>query len=149
MAKPTTWLLVADAGHARVFAVEPDTRLIERVPMLELDAPTPPSREIASDRPGRTFDCAGEGRHAKAPPTDPLRFEKESFAREVAQRLERAATTGAFDRLVVVAAPAFLGDLRKVAAPALGSRIAHEVAKDLVHVPPHELDVRLGEVLRA
>lgn len=149
MAKPTTWLLVADAGHARVYTVDADTRRIERVPLLEFDAPTPKSREIASDRPGRTFDRVGDGRHAKAPPTDPLRYEKERFAREVAHRLERAATTGAFDRLVVVAAPAFLGDLRAVATPPLASRIAQEVAKDLVHVPPHELDVRLGEVLRA
>ena len=42
----------------------------------------------------------------------------DGFAREVCQYLETARTRGAYDRLIVVAPPDFLGRLRKAITPA-------------------------------
>ncbi len=50
-----------------------------------------------------------------APPTDPQRYAKFAFARGLAERLEEAAAAGGrFARLILVAAPRTLGDLREL-----------------------------------
>ena len=55
------------------------------------------------------------------------------FARRVAGQLQHAQCNGEFDRLVVMAPPAFLGLLRKEIPDSVHSRVAPEVTKDLVH----------------
>jgi protein required for attachment to host cells len=100
-----------------------------------------------ADRPGRTFDSAGHGRHAMEPPTDPKRVEQHAFFTEVAERLEAAARGGKFDRLVLVAEPRALGELRRLLAPAVAAKVSAELDKDLTHLPPAEIGERLGGVL--
>jgi len=148
MKAPTTWLVVADAGGARLFEVDANG-VLTRTPHTTLEADPAPSREIASDRPGRTFDSMGEGRHAKAPPTDPQRYEKKRFAHTLAERLETAVTRNDVERLVIAAPPQLLGDLRAAMASVLAAAVAGEVQKDLTNLPPHELERYLADELRA
>jgi protein required for attachment to host cells len=148
MKAPTTWLVVADAGGARWFEVEPNG-VIDRTPHTTLEADPAPSREIASDRPGRTFDSAGQGRHAKEEPTDPHRYEKQRFAHTLAERLEAAVDRNRVERLVIVAPPRLLGDLRAAMSGSLRRAVASEVDKDLAMMPPHELQRCLADELRA
>jgi len=123
--------------------------VLNRTPHTTLKADPAPSREIASDRPGRTFDSAGQGRHAKEEPTDPHRYEKKRFAHSLAERLETAVTRHEVDRLVVVLPPQLLGDLRAAMSAVLEKAVAAEVHKDLTNLPPHELERYLAEELRA
>jgi protein required for attachment to host cells len=71
------------------------------------------ARDLSADRPGRSFDSHGQGRHAMEPETDAKRHEAEVFAKQVADRIERARIEDEFDELVLIAAPEFLGLLRK------------------------------------
>lgn len=148
MPKPIIWVLVADAARARLFQVEPRQTL---TPALaeELIGTNLRSREIASDRPGRTFDSGGQGRHAKEPPTDPARHAQGEFARDVVRLLEDKRTSHAFERLIVVAPPQFLGDLRGLMSPQLEDMVSAELAKDLSKLPVHELQDHLRDVLEA
>ena len=131
MKKVTTWVLVADSSHARVFEnTGPGTGLAP-VPEGSMERQSRPDREIASDRPGRSFDSHGQGRHAMAYGTDPAEHEKREFARVVAVWIDDAAQSGKFDRLVVVAAPKTLGDLRSMLSPAAQKRLACDLDKDL------------------
>lgn len=148
MKAPTTWLVVADAGGARCFTVDPNG-VIERTPHTTMAADPAPSREIASDRPGRTFDSAGQGRHAKEEPTDPHRYEKRRFAHTLAERLEAAVDRNRVERLVIVAPPQLLGDVRTAMSETLRRAVASEVDKDLAMMPPHELERHLADELRA
>jgi protein required for attachment to host cells len=108
-------------------------------------------RDFKSDRPGRFFDHApltggrrgATGHHGTGGERRPRKHEAELFAHRVAEQLLGAQSE--FDRLVVIAAPAFLGLLRKALPSSVRSRVAAEVAKDLVqeapaalrtHVPP-------------
>ncbi|MBM5811196.1 MAG: host attachment protein [Gammaproteobacteria bacterium] len=50
-----------------------------------------------------------------------------------------AARAGAVDRLILVAAPAVLGELRQALPPALQQRVVAELRKDLVRATPAEL----------
>jgi protein required for attachment to host cells len=149
MPKPTIWVLVADASRARLFRAEQPQQILTPALGEELIGSNLPSREIASDRPGRSFDRGGQGRHAMEPSTDPARHAQEEFARDVVRLLDEKRKSGSFERLVVVAPPQFLGDLRAVMPQQLQAAVSAEVAKDLSKLPPHELQGHLREVLEA
>lgn len=106
MIKQARWVVIADAGRARVFELDAKGALV-RTPIRDMEAETAPSRELGSDRPGRTFD----GRHAEEPPTDPHRYEKRRFADELAGFLEDARKQDLVGQLFIVAPPQMLGDL--------------------------------------
>jgi len=144
-----TWILIADGARARVLAQAKDFAPLEPAfEHEELTGSTAQSREIASDRPGRSFDSAGQGRHAMEPPTDPQRYAKYEFARELAARLEEAAHDGRFARLVLVAAPKTLGDLRELLPNLVKAKVVAEIDKDLTKVPRHDLGRHLAQVLK-
>ncbi|HXZ60586.1 MAG TPA: host attachment protein [Steroidobacteraceae bacterium] len=102
-------------------------------------------RDFKSDRPGRVFDHAplaggrrgATGHHGTGGERKPRKHEAELFAHRVAEQLLDAQSE--FDRLVVIAAPAFLGLLRKALPRPVRSRVAAEVAKDLVNEAPAAL----------
>ena len=148
MAEHETWIVVADAARARIFRQEGEAR--ELVPAWEYEpvGSRLQSREIASDRPGRTFNSGDPGRHAKAPPTDPARYESERFARDVAGKLDEDRKKGRFDRLVIVAAPQFLGDLRATMPAPLKACVETEIDKDLSRLPPREIRDHLENAAR-
>jgi len=149
MPKPIIWVLVADASRARLFQVEPPQLTLTPALGQELIGSSLPSREIASDRPGRNIDRGGQGRHAMGPPTDPARYAQEQFAKDIVRLLDDKRISGSFERLVVVAPPQFLGDLRAAMPQQLGEAVGAELAKDLSKLPPHELQGHLREVLEA
>ncbi|HEX5079828.1 MAG TPA: host attachment protein [Geminicoccaceae bacterium] len=149
MPKPIIWVLVADASRARLFRVEQPQLALRAALDEELIGSNLPSREIASDRPGRTFDRGGQGRHAMEPPTDPARYAQEVFARDIGRLLDEKRKSRLFERLVVVAPPQFLGDLRAAMPQHLRGAVGAEVAKDLSKLPPHELEEHLRDVLEA
>jgi protein required for attachment to host cells len=81
------------------------------------------------------------------PPTDPHREEKRRFADELAQHLNDAAQAGSYDRLILVAAPKTLGDLRQALGKNAAAKLDGELAKDLTKIPDHDLPGHLGGVI--
>ena len=107
------WVVVADQSKARIFTTEEP-----RGPLLELASlDNPYGREqeqaLQSDRPGRSFDSKGQGRHAMGSPVDPSEQETVRFARRIADHLEGACNDGRCSSLLLVAGPHLLGVLRK------------------------------------
>jgi protein required for attachment to host cells len=143
----TNWIVVADASAARIFLLAGPRQRISLEPVRELAADVKSSREIASDRPGRTHDRAGYGRHAEEPPTDPKRYAKASFAREIAQLLDDERRRNSFAQLTVVAPPQFLGDLRGAMSGELRALVETEINKDLTKLSVHELTPQLQDLL--
>jgi protein required for attachment to host cells len=109
----------------------------------ELDLVNPQARlheqELVSDLPGRSFDRAGEGRHAMESRTGPKRVTQIAFAREIAHHLEQVRNSGACERLVVIAAPAFLGLLRNELSDALHKATVASLDKDLTALGSNEI----------
>jgi protein required for attachment to host cells len=68
--------------------------------------------ELVSDRPGRAFDIVGEGRHAMSQPESAQDHQTLLFARQVADYLNDAIAESRVNKLVILAAPEFLGYLR-------------------------------------
>src|SRR5262245_35687589 len=145
--KRITWLLVADASHAKVFESAGARKVVHELDEMELVVDLPKSHELLADRPGRTFDSVGGGRHAMENPTDPHRQLKRNFAKKVVAELRRAMLAHKFDRLFLIAPPAFLGDLRDELPKDLKDKVAGEIASDLTNMPQQQLHARLQEIL--
>jgi protein required for attachment to host cells len=96
-------------------------------------------RELASDRPGRSYESVGGARHAIERENAPRRQEAVRFARRISCRLDDALRKGEFEELIVVAGPPFLGLIRSELSRPARERLVHEVRKDLVHGPLESL----------
>lgn len=140
------WVVVADGSRGRIFKLSKERELVPAY-NRELIGTSLPNREIASDRPGRTFDRDGGGRHAKEPHTDAKRHAKSKLAHEIGRVLDDERKKHTFDRLVVVAPPQFLGDLRTEMPKPLQDLIVAEVNKDLSKLAPHQLSIQLKDVI--
>ncbi|MEZ5817658.1 MAG: host attachment protein [Hyphomicrobiaceae bacterium] len=144
-----TWILIADAGRARVLENLGPGKGTQPVDGLASESSLPGStHEIVSDRQGRSFESTGATRHPMTPPTDPRKQMKRAYLEMLADQLDERLQAGAFDRLVVVAPPPALGVLRGAFSDRLSAVISGEVAKDLTKTPDHELGSHLSDHLR-
>ncbi len=139
-----TWVVVADGARGRLLSVSG-----KQGPMRELYDLVHGETRLhgtlrETDRAGRTFDRSGSGRHAMEPRREPGDIEAEGFAREIAERLETGAREGAFDRLVLVAPPRFLGRLREVLPQAVARCVEDTVDKDYTRLGVDELTAKLA-----
>jgi len=110
--QPIAWIVVADAAYAEIFRRRKRFSKLERVGELSEPRARARERELVSDAPGRSFDSHGHGRHAMEADQNAKQSLREGFARQIAERLSTARASGEFGQLVIVAAPAMLGELR-------------------------------------
>ena len=81
------------------------------------------------------------------PHSNPKRVARSGLAHEITLVLDAEREKGAYDRLIVVAPPQFLGDLRAAMPKAVKELITAEVNKDLSKLSPHQLSAQLSDVL--
>ncbi|CAN5749432.1 hypothetical protein BH11MYX3_BH11MYX3_48730 [soil metagenome] len=112
-----TWILVGDGSHARLFgvdALDPTWKLLRTV-----------GREHSHERTGRADSHEDRGEH--------------DFARRLAAELETARQAGTFQRLVLVAPPKFLGQVRGALHASLAALVVKTVDHDYTHMSDKEL----------
>lgn len=141
------WVIVADASHARIFTAEKS-----HSPLVEIEDLTHPEarlheRDLSSDRPGRAFDSNGMGRHAMGKENPPKKNEAERFARGLCSRINSARAAGEFEKLYIVAAPAFLGIMRGCMDSVTQKSIAGEIDKNLTTHAPEDIRGHLPKFL--
>jgi protein required for attachment to host cells len=127
-----TWVVVADSSEARIYAARRKKGPLVLVDSLSHAASRMHPRDLVTDVPGRVHDRFGPGRHSLAQGQEIRDEERQRFAREVAGRLAGAQRQKKFDRLIVMAGPAFLGSLRDVFSKPLAEAVVAEIPKDLV-----------------
>ena len=120
----TTWILVADESRARLFKAQAKDGQLEEIADIAHPEGRMHEGEMTRDRLPRTQESVGGARHAIEPHTSVEDKVSLEFARELAERLEHGRVDHAYDELVLVAAPRFLGVLR--------ATIGHEVSKLVV-----------------
>jgi protein required for attachment to host cells len=129
-----TWVVVADGSRARFFELTTDRR--KHRTLQEFDAMVAPEHrlreaDLTSDRAGRTFDSKGRGRHALEPPHKARDQATDAFARRLAEHVEDARIAGYIDKLVLIAAPRFLGQLRSRLSEKALALVVHSIDKEL------------------
>ena len=142
---PRTWVMVIDRHIARLF-----TRhgyQLEPIGTALPDAPQD-NVEISNKSVGRIISSSGKSIHHKFEPhMNESRQESLAFASQIADWLDNAVREDAFDRLVLVAAPKILGDLRKMATRPVQERIFAELNKDLTKFDLRALEEELEETV--
>jgi protein required for attachment to host cells len=147
MKKTRTWILVADGARARILQCQGWGSGLTAVPGQARTASNPPTRDQGADRPGRVQESANTVRHAMAPRVDWHRYEKHQFATKLAGVVNRAGQDRAFDRLVIVAPPSTLGDLRAKLDKKTRKMVTAELDKDLTGLSLDELEAQLEKVV--
>jgi protein required for attachment to host cells len=141
------WVLIADGAKARLFAADaPTGALEERETFVNPDGRAK-QRDLKTDRPGATSPRMGRGRRATEPDVSPREHALQLFAKLLVDHLEAGRTGNDFERLVLVAAPAFLGMMRDQMSAPLKSLVSLELDKDFVALGPAELRARLPKRL--
>ncbi len=125
------WIVVADAARARLFSVASPKAPLESIEQLVSPEARLHEHELNSDKPGRSFDSFGAGRHATEWASSSKEQEAIRFASEIVDHLEKGRINHSFNRLVIVADPHFLGLLRKAVNTELDKLITLTINKDL------------------
>lgn len=128
------WILVGDGSKAKFLRNAGDAEQLRLETLELLEHRNPPNREQAADRPGRLQDRGVQQRSA-VQETDWHQLEKDRFADWVAEILYKAAQGKAFERLIVVAPPKTLGELRRVFHSEVEKRVVGTLDKDLTNHP--------------
>lgn len=152
--KKTVWVVVADEAIARVLQWDPRHRALH--PVEESTDPAAHARaaEFHHDAAGRRASgsaspvAPGGGTRSPAGATasageDERHLEAGVFAARVAGRLAEALRTGRYEELRIVAAPRFLGLLRKAMDPQVARVVTTELDKDMVHFGNAEIAAHL------
>lgn len=142
-----TWVVVADGEKSLYLRNVGDRDFIHLEVVGEKKTDNPPAHELATDRPGRHNDAtrpteSGVEAFAKSgmEETDWHRVAEERFAGETAEKLCELAAAGRFSRLVVVADPRTLGEMRDTYGDKLGEVLVAEIDKDLTNLPLDKIE---------
>ncbi len=112
-----TWICIGDGSHARFFqssGAESPWKLVRRV-----------DREHSREKTNRADAHEDRGEH--------------DFARQLVAELESARQSGTFARLVLVASPTFLGQLRSELPAPLAACVVKSLDKDYTQMAEAEL----------
>ncbi len=138
------WIVVADSRIARVFTKNghgPEgfgeiTPTLRKIP------------DFTNKTVGRVGASARGGPHHKYEPhMNESCKDKLAFAQEIADWLDDHSLNNQFDRIILVAAPRTLGDLRKALSAPVRNRIVAEVNKELTGLDDAVLRKTLSEIV--
>lgn len=137
-----TFVVVADGRKMLFFRNDGDAAHPNLIVERKREQDNPTDREQGTDTPGRSFSSVGPGRSAYEE-TDFHQLEEDRFAAETAELLKKRALAGDFEKLVIVAPPKTLGELRKNYHKEVESRLIGEIDKTLTGHPVEEIEAAL------
>ena len=139
-----TWVIVAESSRARLFSI-----IAKNEPLVELEDMLNPSSkihesELTSDLPGRAYGSTGSGiKHSMEPKITPKDQATLDFAKSIAERVEKARTSGELKSLILACSPKFLGILRQNLSNETQKLVSRSIDKDLVEMPEAEIRAHL------
>lgn len=135
----STWIAVADSTRARIFKPVKKGHALEQVQELYHAGSRAHGRELITDKPGRTFDSEGPGRHALSESVSPREHEAWKLCKELADTIETARAQGRFDKLILMAGPSLLGELRKMLSEPTARLVVSTLDKNPAHMDEQEI----------
>ncbi len=129
----TMMIVVADSARARIFTADS-----ARSPLKEIETMAHPEgrmheQNMVSGMPGKGAGKGGGGDHAFQEKIEPKEQEMIMFAKRVADYLDDARKANNLKKLILVAAPEFLGKLRTHLSNETSEKIVFELDKNIAH----------------
>lgn len=131
-----TWIMVANASQAKLFANHGPKRGLEFVKELVHPQSREKTSNLVSDRSG---SHAGTGHGSFIQATDPKHHEAELFAQEVSRELEHGCVRNDYDRLILVASAPFIGLVNNCLPGQVRSKVSDSIDKDYTRLPVKDL----------
>ena len=145
--KKTTWILIADASRARILKNDGPGRGLDAIEDMIFQGENRKLKDIMADKPGRSYDSVGGGRHAMEYKSDAEHEDERAFANTLITVLQEAHGRKDYDQLILIAPPKMLGDIRAVLPDTLKAVTSAEINKDLTHIPNSDMADHLTGVL--
>ena len=141
-----TWIVVCDASHCRFFMKRQNTTEWVKFEEFEHPAGRAKGMDLISDRAGRYANTQAKGRTHPAMDlrTTPEEVEEQRFSHKIAEMLESAYNQNAFERLILVAPPQFLGALRDALKGPVTRVIYGTLDKDYTKLRDDQLPERIA-----
>jgi protein required for attachment to host cells len=140
---PRLWILVADDSLARFYR-----KTNNQMELIGEAEPASFASEINNRTIGRMVGATrGTAHHKLEPHMEEVRQDELQFSRKISNFLGQAEATDVFDRLIVIAAPRTLEDLRSNFSKPLKNRIIAEVDKDLTKLKDKDLEQALEKII--
>ncbi|WP_375172637.1 host attachment family protein [Pseudooceanicola sp.] len=140
------WVLIADGEKALFLRNITDSENPNLEVVRKEEQDNPKDIDQSANRPGRMQDT-GVGQRSAMDDTDWHELAKERFGDELAALLYQQAHQGKFDKIVLVAPPKTLGELRHKMHKEVADRVIAEVPKTLTNHPLDEIEAQLsGEI---
>ena len=128
----TIWILVANQAEAQIYSAGQIRGNLVLVETLTHEEGAAHARDLTSDAPGRVHDRMGSARHSMEPDTGVKEESRRRFVKKMVARLESAHFRGDYDHLVLLAAPAVLGVIRKTISKKFTNVVVKEIPKDVI-----------------
>src|SRR5918999_909407 len=135
----TTWIVGADASRARFLQVADRERLVEVEDFVNPEGRLH-NREINSDAKGRFRGPDRPGVHSSDDEERTVEHYSEVFAKRVADYLDKARNEHRYERLLLVAPPKLLGQIRKRLDKEVEKLVVDELDKDLSWFNAREIE---------
>jgi protein required for attachment to host cells len=139
------WVLAANLTRARLFLLDDDGSSMTEVESFANPEGRSAERAVTTSPPPTVHESAAPARHSIEPHTSLREKQAQQFAHLINEELKRKLLAGDFDRLVVIAAPHFLGVLRKKFDKGILASIDKEIAHDFTLMKADEISERLKE----
>jgi protein required for attachment to host cells len=143
----TAWVIVADATRARFFSAQKPVSELTELESMTHPASRLHEGDLTTDQPGRDRNSSGTSSHDVGHTADAKQEEAVRFASEVNEAIEAGRIASKYRKLYIIAAPAFLGLLRKGHSSATQQLIAGEIDKNLTMQDPTSIRKQLPEYL--
>jgi protein required for attachment to host cells len=145
----TTWIIVAHRSGAEIFKTNGRSKTPKKLQTINHPEGRLKAGEINTDGPGHTFQSSGPGQHRLVPAQKATERVAEDFARSIADMLDKERSRQAFDALILIAPPRFLGRLREAFPSPMRSMVVASLGKDLAGVDERGLAKHLASLENA
>ena len=136
------WVLIADGEKALFLKNLTDAQDPHLEVVRKEEQENPKDIDQSANRPGRMPDN-GPGQRSAMDDTDWHQLAKERFADDLADLLYRQAHRHRFEKIVLVAPPKTLGEVRQKLHKEVADKVIGEIPKTLTNHPLDEIEAAL------
>lgn len=142
------WILTADRRRARIFSADrPHSQELNEIQSFFQPDAAFQDRELVEPAPGRNSGGGLGTRHGMDSRSSEREKSTTHFVRDIIRQVEKAHHNGEFSKLVLVASPDMLGEIRNQMSSNLRQDVTYELDKELTELRPNELRGYLPKAL--
>ena len=138
-------IVVADSSRARIFTTDSAHSPLNEIKTMAHPEGRMHEQDMVSDMPGKDSGKGGGGDHAYQEKIEPKEQEMIVFAKRIADYLDDERKANKLNQLLLIAAPAFLGELRAHLSNETSEKIVFELDKNIAHHNVEDIRKHLSE----